>query len=99
MPSMNERHVIGVRTAEREGADGVYFCIYRPPGLREFILHRDVLEVMTGRGLSTQESLLKAFDAYRDPIARTADATAQRSFRCPTILTLQDFPAPGLDLH
>lgn len=99
MASMNERHVIGVRTAEREGADGVYFCIYRPPGLREFILSRDVLEVMAGQGLATKESMLMAFDAYREPIAQTADATTQRNFRCPTILTLRDFPVPALNLH
>jgi hypothetical protein len=96
---MNERHVIGVRTAEREGSDGVYFCIYRPPELREFILSRDVLEVMTGHGLATRESVLTAFDACREPIVQAADATTQRSFTLPTFLTLRDFQAQSLDLH
>jgi hypothetical protein len=85
-----------VRTAEREGQDGVYFCLDRPGGKEEFILSRGALEGLIDGDFPTRESMLLAFEIYRERIARTAAGLRVPAGTAPTLLTASAFFPLGM---
>ncbi|HSV52600.1 MAG TPA: hypothetical protein VLJ57_10805 [Burkholderiaceae bacterium] len=85
--------VCDVRTADREGQDGVHFCINRSDGPHEFILSRSALEGLIGGGFPSKDSMLLAFEIYQARIARTAIASLASGESGPTLLTPHAFAA------
>jgi hypothetical protein len=85
--------VCEVRSAEREGHDGVHFCIHRAGGRHEFILARSALSRLVDGDFPTKESMLWAFDIYQARIARTALACVRAGTVGPTLLTSREFAA------
>ena len=85
--------VCDVRTAEREGHDGVHFSIQGPQGRQEFILSRSALARLIDGDFPNKESMLWAFDIYQARIARTALASVRAGTTGPTVLTAREFLA------
>jgi hypothetical protein len=82
---------IDVRTAEREGQDGVYFRIDRPDGRYAFVVSRSVLEGLVDSELPNKEAMLLAFEIYSERIARTAAAFILPGQTSPVLLTPSAF--------
>lgn len=91
--------VSDVRTAEREGEDGVHFSIHRPDGRHEFILSRGALSGLIDSDFPNKESMLWAFEVYQARIARIALASVRAGTARtlgpvgPTLLTAREFDA------
>jgi hypothetical protein len=82
-----------VRTAEREGQDGVHFCIHRHGGRHEFILARSALARLIDGEFPNKESMLWAFEIYQARIARAAAACLRDGTNGPTLLTSREIDA------
>lgn len=93
VPGQETVQVSEVRTAEREGQDGVHFCIHRHGGRYEFILARSALARLIDGEFPNKESMLWAFDIYQARIARTALACLCDGASGPTLLTFREFEA------
>lgn len=91
--------VFDVRTAEREGHDGVHFSIRGSGGRHEFILARSALSRLIDGEFPNKESMLWAFDIYQARIARTALASVRAGSQGPTLLTSREFAAVPAGLN
>ena len=85
--------VCNVRTAEREGQDGVHFSIQGPQGRQDFIVSRGALARLIDGDFPNKESMLWAFDIYQARIARTALASMRAGTTGPTLLSAREFLA------